>query len=275
MMNRLFNFEYPTEMLNSVFDSLIRGVIGFALILGYVLLCWLLVKFFAYLLKKIFQFIRLDSVQKLIDENDFLAKTNIAIKVDAIVIFFMKIFIIFLMIVIGAEMFGLSIVSKEIGNLMLYIPQVFVALLIFVGGLYLATWIKKTVVGVLKAVDFSGARMIGNILFYFILVFVVITTLNQMGINTSIITNNISIIVGAILLTVALSLGLGAKDVVTRLLFSFYTRKNLELGQLVRIDGLEGYVISIDNIYLCLLVEGKKHFLPIAKVSESHIEIVK
>ncbi|MTG96730.1 hypothetical protein GJV76_00985 [Myroides sp. BIT-d1] len=274
-MNRLFNFEYPTEMLNSVFDSLIRGVIGFALILGYVLLCWLLVKFFAYLLKKIFQFIRLDSVQKLIDENDFLAKTNIAIKVDAIVIFFMKIFIIFLMIVIGAEMFGLSIVSKEIGNLMLYIPQVFVALLIFVGGLYLATWIKKTVVGVLKAVDFSGARMIGNILFYFILVFVVITTLNQMGINTSIITNNISIIVGAILLTVALSLGLGAKDVVTRLLFSFYTRKNLELGQLVRIDGLEGYVISIDNIYLCLLVEGKKHFLPIAKVSESHIEIVK
>ncbi|WP_010251676.1 mechanosensitive ion channel family protein [Myroides injenensis] len=274
-MNELFNFEYPSELINSVVGSLIRGVIGFLLLAGYIVLCWMLIKFFAYLLRKIFRFIRLDKVQGLLNDNEFLAKTNITIKVDVVLIFFVKIFLVFLMIVVGAELFGLSIVSKEIGNLMLYIPQVFVALLIFVGGLYFATWIKKAIVGVLKAVDFSGARMIGNILFYLILVFVFITTLNQIGINTDIITNNISIIVGAILLTVALSLGLGAKDVVTRLLYSFYARKNLELGQLVRIDGLEGYVISIDNIYLCLLVEGKKHYLPITKVSESHIEIVK
>ncbi|MEC4112982.1 mechanosensitive ion channel family protein [Myroides pelagicus] len=274
-MNKLTDFEYPTDMLNTVVDSFVKGALGFVLILGYILLCWVLVKFFAYLLKKIFHFFRLQSIQKLIDENEFLARTNVNIKIDAVIVFFMKVFLIFLMVVIGAEMFGLTIVSKEIGNLMLYIPQVFIALLIFVGGLYLATWLKKAVVGVLKAVDFSGARMIGNIVFYFLLVFVVITTLNQIGINTSIITNNISIIVGAVLLTVALSIGLGAKDVVTRLLFSFYTRKNLELGQLVKINGLEGYVISIDNIYLCLLVDGKKHYLPIKTVSESHIEIVK
>jgi hypothetical protein len=97
-----------------------------------------------------------------------------------------------------------------------------------------------------------------------------------MGIDTSVITNNISIIVGALLFTLALSMGLGAKDIVTRLLYSFYARKNLEIGQFIRIDNsIEGYVISIDNIYLCLLVDGKKNYLPIQKVSESHIEIIK
>ncbi|WP_286385690.1 mechanosensitive ion channel family protein [Myroides odoratimimus] len=274
MMER-YNFEYPSQMINSVMSSLLQGLIGFVFLVGYILISWLIIKVCSYVLKKLFKVIRLEKIQNLLSENDFLNKVNIKISVSDILIFFVKVFLIFLMVVGGAELFGLAIVSREIGNLMLYIPKVFVALLIFVGGLYFATWVKKAIVEVLKAVDFSGARMIGNILFYLILVFVFITTLNQMGINTDIITNNISIIVGAILLTVALSLGLGAKDVVTRLLFSFYARKNLELGQLVRIDGLEGYVISIDNIYLCLLVEGKKHYLPIAKVSESHIEIIK
>lgn len=274
-METLYNFEYPNAMINSIMGSVLRGVFGFLLLAGYVLLCWLLLKLFTIVVKKIFGFIRLDKIQKAISENEFLDKMNFVIRVDSILIFFTRVFLVFLMVLIGAELFGLDIVSREIGNLMMYIPKVFVALLIFAGGLYFASWMKKVVVEVLKAVDFSGAKMIGNILFYFILVFVVITTMNQMGIDTSIITNNISIIVGAMLLTVALSLGLGAKDVVTRLLYSFYARKNLEIGQYVRIDGLEGYVISIDNIYLCMLVDGKKHFLPIAKVSESHIEILK
>ncbi|MDR0229714.1 MAG: hypothetical protein LBI72_11735 [Flavobacteriaceae bacterium] len=274
-MEKLYNFEYPSEMINSILGGLVKGAFGFLLLIIYVLICWLLLKLLTLVIKKIFSFIRLQKIQRIINENDFLVKMNFNIKVDAVLIFFVRVFLVFLMVLIGAELFGLEVVSKEIGNLMMYIPKVFVALLIFVAGLYFASWMKKVVVEVLKAVDFSGARMIGNILFYFILVFVVITTLNQMGIDTSIITNNISIIVGAMLLTVALSLGLGSKDVVTRLLYSFYARKNLEIGQLVRVDGLEGYVISIDNIYLCLLVDGKKHYLPIAKVSESHIEILK
>ncbi|TDS65252.1 mechanosensitive ion channel family protein [Myroides indicus] len=272
----LYNFEYPSQMINSVMGSLVKGVFGFLLLGGYGLLCWLVIKFLTYLLKKIFKFIRLEKIQKLINENEFLSKLNFTIRVEGILIFFVKVFIVFLMLLIGAELFGLEVVSSEIGNLMMYIPKIFVALLIFVGGLYFASWIKKIVIEVLKNIDFGGARMIGNILFYLILVFVIITTLNQMGIDTSVITSNISIIVGALLFTLALSMGLGAKDIVTRLLYSFYARKNLEIGQFIRIDNsIEGYVISIDNIYLCLLVDGKKNYLPIQKVSESHIEIIK
>ncbi|WP_286440566.1 MULTISPECIES: mechanosensitive ion channel [unclassified Myroides] len=275
MMEKLYSFEYPSEMINDVMNSLIKGVFGFLLIAGYVLLCWLMLKLFSYILKKMFKLIRLDKIQEGLDDNEFLSKVKIRVKVDAVLLFFVKVFLVFLMVLIGAELFGLEIVSREIGNLMMFVPKLFVALLIFIGGLYFASWIKKVIVEVLKAVDFVGARMIGNILFYLILIFVVITTLNQMGIDTSIITSNISIIIGAILLTVALSLGLGAKDVVTKLLYSFYARKNLEIGQYISIDGLKGYVISIDNIYLCLLVEGKKNYIPIKTVSESHIEILK
>jgi len=273
-MEKIYSLEYPGDMINSVMDSMMRGFFNFLLIVGYIAFCWLLLKLFSYLLRKIFNFVRLDKIQKLLNENEFLSKANFAIKVDSILIFFVKIFLVFLMILVGAEIFGLTIVSKEIGSFMMVVPKVFVALLILIGGIYFASWIKNVIVGVLKAIDFMGAKMIGNVVFYIILVFVVITTLNQLGIDTSVITNNISIIIGALLFTVALSLGLGSKDLVTKLLYSFYTRKNLEVGQHVIINGLKGYVISIDNIYLCLLVDGKKNYLPIKTVTESHIEIL-
>jgi len=273
-MEKIYSLEYPGDMINSVMDSMMRGFFNFLLIVGYIAFCWLLLKLFSYLLRKIFNFVRLDKIQRLLNENEFLSKANFAIKVDSILIFFVKIFLVFLMILVGAEIFGLTIVSKEIGSFMMVVPKVFVALLILIGGIYFASWIKNVIVGVLKAIDFMGAKMIGNVVFYIILVFVVITTLNQLGIDTSVITNNISIIIGALLFTVALSLGLGSKDLVTKLLYSFYTRKNLEVGQHVIINGLKGYVISIDNIYLCLLVDGKKNYLPIKTVTESHIEIL-
>ncbi|MHC5200925.1 mechanosensitive ion channel family protein [Myroides sp. LJL119] len=273
-MNR-YRIEYPSELMSSVIDSFVRGAMGILMLVGYFAVCWLVLRVATFLAKKIFSFVRLEKFEALVNENEMVSKMNFNIKISSILIVFIRMFLIFLMVVIGAEMFGLSIVSKEVGNLMLYIPKLFVALLMFGAGVYFASWIKKTVVSLLKAIDFSGARIIGNISFYFIFVFVAITSLNQLGINTEIITNNISIIVGAVLLTIALSLGLGSKDIVTRLLYSFYTRKNLELGQQIKIDGLQGYVIAIDNIYLCLLVDGKKHFLPIEKVSQSHIEIIK
>lgn len=273
-MERIYNFEYPSDIVNSVVDSLVRGFLNLLLIACYIVICWLLLKFFSYVLKKIFTFIRLDKIQKMLNENELLNKVSFVIRVDSILIFFVKLFLLFLMILVGAEIFGLSIVSKEIGTLMMIVPKVFIALLILVGGIYFASWIKNIIFKVLKAIDFIGAKMIGNIVFYIILVFVAVTTLNQIGIDTSVITNNISIIIGALLLTVALSIGLGSKELVTKLLYSFYTRKNLEIGQHVIINGLKGYVISIDNIYLCLLVDGKKNYLPIKTVTDSHIEIL-
>lgn len=269
------SFKYPNELMSSVVDSFLKGAIGLLLVMGYLAICWGVLKITTYVVKKIFKIIRLDKFENLIQDNELINKLNFNISISKILIVFIRVFLIFLMIVIGAELFGLTIVSREIGNLMLYIPKVFVALLMFSGGVYFALWVKKTVMSVLKAIDFSGAKIIGNVIFYFIFVFIAITSLNQLGINTDIITNNISIIVGALLLTVALSLGLGSKDIVARLLYSFYTRKNLELGQFVKIGDVQGYIIAIDNIYLCLLVDGKKHFIPIEKVTQSHIEIIK
>ena len=268
-------FQYSANSAASLMDMLIKGLLGFGLLLLYVLFSWLLVKLISYILKKTLRFLRIQKLQDLLDKNEFLNKFKLEINLNTIIITFVRAFTVLLLVVVGAELFGLEIISQVVSNLMSYLPKLFVALAILVVGIYFASWIRNTIVGFLKAIDFSGARFVGSILFYIVLVFVAVTALNQAGINTDIITSNISIIIGAMMLVIVLALGLGAKDIVARLLNSFYTRKNIEIGNKIRINNeLEGFVIAIDNVYLCLLVDGKKNFIPINTISESTIEVL-
>lgn len=267
--------EYSVASASTFIDVLVKGLVGFLLLVLYVVIGWLLLKLTVYLFKKILRFLHIEKLQEVFDKNELFGKLSVEMRIERIVISFIKIFVILLLVVVGAELFGLEIVSREVGNFVSYMPKLFIALAMLVAGVYFASWLKKTIVGVLKAIDFSGARFVGALVFYIVFVFVGITALNQAGINTDVITSNISIVVGAIMLVIVLSLGLGSKDMVARLLNSFYTRKNIEIGKRIKINNeLEGYVIAIDNVYLCLLVDGKKNFIPINKISDSQIEIL-
>lgn len=267
--------EYSVASASVLIDVLTKGLVGFLLLVLYITFSWVLLKLVVFLFKKILRFLHIEKLQEVFDKNELFGKLSVELRLEKIIVTFVKVFIVLLLVVVGAELFGLEIVSREVSNFVSYMPRLFIALAMLVAGVYFASWLKKTVIGVLKAIDFSGARFVGALVFYLIFIFVGITALNQAGINTDVITSNISIVIGAIMLMVALSLGMGSKDMVARLLNSFYARKNIEIGRKIRINNeLEGYVVAIDNVYLCLLVDGKKNFIPINKISESQIEVL-
>lgn len=113
----------------------------------------------------------------------------------------------------GQIFFGLTVVSNQIGRIVDYLPQFFSAVLIFAGGFYLANYIKTFLRSLIKSIDLNGANIISNI----ILIFTIITSLNQAGVNTDLIMNNLSLILGSVFLTLAIAFGLGSKDVIYRL----------------------------------------------------------
>ena len=141
-------------------------------------------------------------------------------------------------------------------------------------GIFLASYMQKTFKKLLESFDAGGSKSISTIVFYIILSITVIVSLNQLGINTQIITDNISIILGALLLPLSIALGLGSRDIVQRLLFGYYSRKNFEIGQRIRIDEKEGTIVSIDNICLILQVEDQKIVYPIKQIVNKPIEIL-
>ena len=112
-----------------------------------------------------------------------------------------------------------------------------------------------------------------NLVFYVIAVIIVITALNQAGIDTSVITNNVTIILAAFLAAIAIGFGLGSKDVIADLLRSFYTRRNFEVGQKIHLNNLTGTIESIDNITITLRTAKGKTVLPIKDITQNQIDI--
>jgi len=242
--------------------------------LAFFIIAWILLKLILFIVKKALKMTQVDLLAAKVLKKGEVFKTPIKIQPTRIIVTFVKWFLILVFIIIGSDILGLTMVSNEVGKIISYLPQIFSAFVIFGFGIYLATVLSKSAKTMLDSFDINGSNLISRIVFYLVFLIVTIIALNQSGVDTKVITDNLSIILGAFLASFALGLGLGSKDVISRLLFGFYARKNYQIGQLIRIDGFEGKVVSIDNI--CMIVENKleKRIYPIKDVSNKLVELI-
>lgn len=265
--------ELTLDSLNAMGNEIgkaIPNIIGAILVL---IIGWLITKFIVFATEKTIKITKIDRLANKINEVEFFGKKNLNINVPKIIVGFIKwtMFIIFL--IIASDIMNLKIISEQISNLLSYIPQLFTGLVIFVLGLLLANFLKKTVKSFFESFELSGSNIISQLLFLIVFMFISITALNQAGINTDIITNNITLILGAFLLAFALALGLGARDVAADLFRTFYVRRTYEVGQKIEYKGVVGFVDAIDNISMVLVIPEGKLVIPIKNIVESEIKV--
>lgn len=234
---------------------------------------WLVIKIVVSLLRKVLNKTKIDTWADKLNEIEIFSNSNFTFKPANFIIYIVKWFLFLILIVVASDILGLEMVSKEIGNLIGYLPQLFSAIAILMIGIYIASIVRNAIQSLFKSVGLSGSNIIGNIVFYAITVIVSITALNQAGINTDIITSNLTIILGALLLAFSVAFGLGSKDIIERLLFGFYSRKNLTVGQRIKIGDNEGVIESLDNISVVLKTESERLMIPIKEINDNIVEI--
>lgn len=261
------------ESLSNIFKdiaSALPGIFGAFIVIVF---GWIIIKVVTFVLKRIFKAIKLDKASEKINEAKLFGDADIKIDLPKIIVTFIKVLLWLVFIIVASDIMGLTIISTEIANLLRYLPILLSAMIIFMIGLFLAKTIKETIVKVFDSIGLGGGKLLGNVLFYLIVIFVSITALNQAGIDTQIITNNFTIVLGAFLLAIALALGLGSREIVGDLLRTFYSRKIYEVGDKVKIGDLQGTVIGIDNISMILKTKSGKVVIPIKKVVEKTVTV--
>ncbi|MBT8237464.1 MAG: mechanosensitive ion channel [Croceitalea sp.] len=257
------------NMLSNVVALLPQIIIG---ILG-LIVAWILLKIILFVLKRILKAAKIDLLSKKITEAKLFGDKEIKIDLLKIIMTTVKILLILLFTIVIAEVIGLNAISEGIMAVFAYLPTLVSALLIFAGGLFLATVVKKAILALFDSMGIGGSKLISGIIFYMIAFFVTITALNQAGIGTEIITSNFTMILGAFLFAIALGFGLGSREVFSDLLKMFYTRKNYMVGDQISIDGLEGTITAIDNMTLSLKTKKGKVIIPINEVVSHRVEI--
>ena len=226
-----------------------------------------------FVLKKIFKVAQVGKLSDKINEARLFGDSNVKIDIEKVLLQFVKWILLLVFIIVAADIVELTIISQEIANLLRYLPILLSAMVIFMIGLYAANLIKSALKSVFDSMGFGGGKLVSSIVFYIIVIFVTITSLNQAGIDTSMFTSNFTLILGAFLLAFALGLGLGSRNVVESLLKTFYARKNFTTGDKVKFADIEGTIVAIDNISVTLNTKEGKLIVPIKEIVENRVKL--
>jgi hypothetical protein len=264
------NLNFLSDIWQAIVDLLPKLLLVIIILLA----GWIAVKIITYIVKKALRLTKIDKWADKLNEIEIFNQSEFKINLEKLIIGAVKWIVILLIVIVISEVLGLEVISQEIGNLIRYLPKLFSAIAIFMIGVYIASIIRNAVNSLFKSFNLGGSKVIGNIIFYVLVIIITITALNQAGVDTGIITNNLTLILGALLFAFTLAFGLGSKEIIQRLLFGFYTRKTLSVGNTIKIGDVKGKIEAIDNINLILQTKEGKLVFPIKIINDSVIKII-
>lgn len=206
--------ESSQQFLNEIAVALPQ-IIGALLIL---LIGWIIARIIKRLSVKGLKLVRFNYLTEKSGIEKFLEKGGV--RVSSIDLIGTLIYWIIMLVVILATLNSLQLTAAStlFNQIMLYIPNIIVAILILVIGIYFARLVSQVLVTSLKNMGEKTATMIGNLANYAIIVFTVFIILGQLNIAGSIVNNAFIILFGALCLALGLAFGLGGKDWAARVI---------------------------------------------------------
>ena len=130
-------------------------------------------------------------------------------------------FIIIVFLVPTAQVWGLGRFVDVLNNLLLYLPNVFIAVLLLLVGFVVSKLVYDLLMASVRGLSKDSAKSIAMVGRWAVLIFVFLVVLNQLGIASDLIRILFAGIVAMVALAGGLSFGLGgketARDIIERL----------------------------------------------------------
>ncbi len=151
-------------------------------------------------------------------------------------------------LITSTRLMGLEAVAILLQQLLTFLPNIIAAVVIFLVGGIVAQFAGSIVTATATASGMSNATRVGRAVQYLISLFVGVLALGQLGVDTAILVTAITIMIAAFGLALGLSLGLGARSLVTHILSGYYLRQRLPIGQTISVDSVQGAVNGIGSV---------------------------
>ncbi|PIT90936.1 hypothetical protein COU17_03200 [Candidatus Kaiserbacteria bacterium CG10_big_fil_rev_8_21_14_0_10_49_17] len=124
-----------------------------------------------------------------------------------------KWFIIIVFLVAALEVLGLNQVNVFLQEVvLLYLPQVIVAVLILLVAAVIAEVVRNLVAGAAKAAEMHSANLLGSVAKWAIWIFAILAALNQLGVATAFVQTLFTGVIVALSLGFGLAFGLGGQQ---------------------------------------------------------------
>ena len=134
--------------------------------------------------------------------------------------------VMFTVILLAANALGLDSLANVVATLVSYIPSVIAAIIIILAGIVLGEFVEGLIIASAGAVH--GGRALARLGRGGVMLLAIFMALQELGIATDIVTTAFAILFGAIALALALSFGLGNRELAGEITREWYERYRRE-----------------------------------------------
>lgn len=221
----------------ALFFSGIPKILAFAII---VIAGWLIAALVEKAMAAVLRTIKFNELAQRSGFADFVRKmgtdTDSAGMIGAVVKWFVRL----VALVVAFDALGLPAVSDVLRQLLLWLPNAIVALVVLVIAGLAANALAGVVRGAAAESGLKNPDLLAKVASVLIWGFGVVVAVNQIGIATTLVNTLFMAVVGALALALGLAFGLGARDTAAHIVRDWYNRGRRDAEQIERILDVSG-----------------------------------
>jgi hypothetical protein len=228
-----------TEWSDAMFTSLaaamallfsaIPKIFGFVLI---IVAGWFIASLIEKGLAALLRSIRFNDLAQRAGLADFVEKMGMQTDPAGMIGLVVKWFVRLIALVVAFDALGLPAVSEVLRQLLLWLPNVVVALVVLVIGGLAARALSNVVRGAASEAGLTNAQLLSKAASVVVWAFAIVVAVNQLGIATELVNTLFMAIVGALALGLGLAFGLGGRETAAEILRKWYVKAQERSGQM-------------------------------------------
>ena len=268
-----FDPNFWTDTLSAVASDVVAWLPNLGVALLLVLIGWVVARLVQAILAGVLRRLGVDRLAERAQANKFLDQIGMGpstVDVLARLIFWL----ILLVFLLGAtESLGLSGVVDTLGGLINYLPHVLAAALILLFGGLLSRVLGDAIAGLTDQSGLAGGAALGRVVRYALFAFAIILALQQLGVETTLLTTTTLALIGAAALALAVAFGLGSQQLARNIMAGFHVREEFIIGQEISVGEKQGTLIQIGNAKSKLQTKTGEVSIPNSLLAEEVVEI--
>jgi len=205
----------------ALFFAAIPKIIGFAIIL---IVGWFVASLVARAVGHILRAIHFNNLARRSGISDFVQRMGLETDASGFVAEIVKWFIRLITLVVAFDALGLPAVSDVLRQLLLWLPNLVVAIVVLVIGGIAANALASVVRGSTSEAGFSNPDMLAKVARVAVWAFAIVVAVNQLGIAQTLVNTLFMAVVGAAALALGLAFGLGGRETAGEVVRKWYRR---------------------------------------------------
>ena len=158
----------------------------------------------------------------------------------------------------ATNVLGLRMFAGWLDQVVAYLPKILSGILIIFAGVIFANIVRDGFLAAFGSMPSAQRALLARGAQIFTLGLLVIVSLDQIGIEITVVTTVLAIVLGSALGGLAIAFSLGARTFVGNLIGAHYLGAEYRAGERVRIDGNEGVIVEITAVAVILeTAEGR------------------